>query len=173
MALMLIHLFFAVLFAISFVSKCCSYREFQYSIIDFGIIGGKPGIMITLCAAGVIASDLFFVIAFSMNWHIRAAYMLAGAEMIVFIGLYAKLLLQRRKIKCSCFGKSRTDTNIPIAIARNACFLLLLIVGIILLNDESAELMKSWNGVFLASAVALSYQIIMEWKSAEHSEKTG
>ncbi|MCR8842222.1 hypothetical protein NQ117_00855 [Paenibacillus sp. SC116] len=126
-------IFFAALFMLSSISKIVDFQDFQHAIKQFGIIANKK--IIKISAYLFVTTELlisFSFIFFMSHW---ITYMSAIGIMLLFTAVLLKTIVEKKKITCYCFGKSKKQTNIHLAVARNTAIIMLLSATAILASS--------------------------------------
>lgn len=123
---------FSLMFFVSAFAKTMDFSGFVRSVNDFGVL---PGRLDVPAAAAVTLAECVMAALFAANAALLFAYLASGAFMLLFAGLLLSVRVRRKTVQCRCFGPSRGDTNVVLALLRNAGILGLSLFGAYAANN--------------------------------------
>ncbi|WP_225445854.1 MauE/DoxX family redox-associated membrane protein [Paenibacillus arenosi] len=150
------HIFFAALFMLSSISKIVDFQDFHLAIKQFGIIINKK--VIILCAYLFVISELFISLLFIFFTGHWLTYVSAISIMLTFTIALLRVILDKKKISCYCFGKSKKQTNVHVAVVRNTSIIALLLVTLLFTSPAELNVFENLNimiAVILFSVITL------------------
>ncbi|MGQ8871298.1 MauE/DoxX family redox-associated membrane protein [Paenibacillus sp. TSA_86.1] len=159
------QLFLAGLFLVSSISKCLDMNEFRMSIKEFGVVDDKR--LITIGSYFFVFIEIMSAyLLINMFSHVFSLILPVGM-MTLFVIVFIKVILEKKKLKCNCFGKSDKGTNNIYAVIRN-----LVIIGLIVFCwiYQSDDLLSPLDN-FLIFTIVLFISFIICFVKDHYFEK--